>query len=184
MSLWLDSKVIGLTLWKIVQREGISQAGQILAHCGEVLAREKPDRLLILGNTNSGLGAIVAARMGIPVYHSEAGKRCYDDRVPEEINRRIFDHCSNVLMPYTQRSKENLLREGIVRQRIFVIGNPIFEVLSAYSTEIEMSDVMDRLEVKPERLLFGDAPSSRERGQCQSTGRVAARPGPGGRHLR
>ncbi len=89
------------------------QAGQILARCGEVLAQERPDRLLILGDTNSGLAAIVAARMGIPIFHMEAGNRCYDNRVPEEVNRRIIDHSSTILMPYTTRSMENLLREGI-----------------------------------------------------------------------
>ena len=76
-------------------------------------ASEHPDRLLILGDTNSGLAAVMAKRLGIPVYHMEAGNRCYDDRVPEEVNRRIIDHCSDVLMPYTERSRENLLREGI-----------------------------------------------------------------------
>jgi UDP-N-acetylglucosamine 2-epimerase (non-hydrolysing) len=131
-----------------IQATGFAdQAGQILARAGEVLAQVRPDRLLILGDTNSGLAAIVAARMGIPVYHMEAGNRCYDDRVPEEINRRIIDHCSAVLMPYTHRSKENLLREGIERQRIFVIGNPIYEVLNAYARQIEASDVMSRLGV-------------------------------------
>ena len=87
--------------------------------------------MLILGDTNSGLAALVAARLGIPVYHMEAGNRCYDDRVPEEINRRVIDHSSTVLMPYTVRSKENLVREGIERERIFVTGNPIGEVLDA-----------------------------------------------------
>ena len=125
------------------------QVGQILARSGEVLAQVKPDRLLILGDTNSGLAAIVAARMGIPVYHMEAGNRCYDDRVPEEINRRIIDHCSNVLMPYTHRSKENLLREGIERQRIFVIGNPIYEVLNVYAAQIEASGVLTCLDIAP-----------------------------------
>ncbi len=130
------------------------QAGQILARAGEVLTQSKPERLLILGDTNSALAAIVAARMGIPVYHMEAGNRCYDDRVPEEINRRIVDHCSNVLMPYTHRSKENLLREGIERQRIFVIGNPIYEVLNAYSAQIEASDALKRLKVDPGRYFL------------------------------
>ena len=124
------------------------QVGQILARTGEVLEREKPDRLLVLGDTNSGLAAIVAARMGIPVYHMEAGNRCYDDRVPEEINRRIIDHCSNILMPYTHRSKENLLREGIERQRIFVIGNPIYEVLNSFAPQIQASDVLTRLNLE------------------------------------
>jgi len=126
-----------------------SQVGQIIARSGEALDQVQPDRLLILGDTNSGLAAIVAARMGIPVYHMEAGNRCYDDRVPEEINRRIIDHSSNVLMPYTHRSKENLLREGIERQRIFVIGNPIYEVLNTYATQIEASDILSRLDVRP-----------------------------------
>jgi len=121
------------------------QSGLILARIAPVLAKHRPDRVLILGDTNSGLAAIVAARMGIPVYHMEAGNRCFDDRVPEEINRRIIDHSSALLMPYTHRSKENLLREGIERQRIYVIGNPIFEVLNHYERQIASSDVLDRL---------------------------------------
>lgn len=125
------------------------QAGQILARVGDVLARTQPERLLILGDTNSGLAAIVAARMGIPVYHLEAGNRCYDDRVPEEINRRMIDHSSAVLAPYTERSKENLLREGIERERIFVIGNPIYEVLQHYARSIDASDVLTTLQVGP-----------------------------------
>lgn len=123
------------------------QAGQIIARSGAVLEEKKPDRLLILGDTNSGLAAIAAARMRIPVYHMEAGNRCYDNRVPEEINRRIIDHSSDVLMPYTQRSKENLVREGIARQRIFVTGNPIYEVIEAYRPQIEASDALSKLEV-------------------------------------
>src|SRR5687767_8591868 len=101
------------------------QAAQIIQRADEVLGEVQPDRVLVLGDTNSGLGAIVAARRGVPVYHLEAGNRAYDDRIPEEINRRIIDHCSSVLMPYTHRSKENLRREGIERQRIFVTGNQI-----------------------------------------------------------
>lgn len=133
-----------------IQTTGFAeQAGQILARTGEVLFRVRPDRLLILGDTNSGLAAVVAARLGIPVYHMEAGNRCYDDRVPEEVNRRIIDHCSNVLMPYTQRSMENLVREGIERRRIFVIGNPIYEVLNSYREKIDSSDVLPRLGVLP-----------------------------------
>jgi len=100
------------------------QVGQILKRVDEALENINPDRVIILGDTNSGLAAIVAARRGIPVFHLEAGNRCYDDRVPEEINRRIIDHCSTILMPYTNRSKDNLLREGIERERIFVVGNP------------------------------------------------------------
>ena len=87
------------------------QIGQILAAVDRVLLSERPDVLLILGDTNSALCSILAKRMGIPVYHMEAGNRCYDDRVPEEVNRRIIDHSSDVLMPYTERSRQNLLRE-------------------------------------------------------------------------
>ena len=105
--------------------------------------------MLILGDTNSGLSAVVAARMGIPVYHMEAGNRCYDDRVPEEINRRVIDHCSTILMPYTNRSKDNLVREGIERERIYVTGNPIREVLTHYEPQIQESDALERFSVPP-----------------------------------
>lgn len=125
------------------------QIGLILSKCDEMLEKYKPDKVVILGDTNSALSAIMAARRGIPVYHLEAGNRCYDDRVPEEVNRRVIDHASTFLMPYTERSKENLVREGIERERIFVIGNPIREVLESFSHHIEKSDVLERLEVTP-----------------------------------
>ena len=131
-----------------------SQAAAILEKSGEVLVRERPDRVLILGDTTSGLSAIVAARLGIPVYHMEAGNRCYDDRVPEEINRRVIDHSSTVLMPYTERSKDNLVREGIERERIFVTGNPIFEVLTHYQQEIDSSRALERLAVTDKSYLL------------------------------
>ena len=118
------------------------QAGQIFAKMDALLDLEKPDRILILGDTNSGLVAMVSARKGIPVYHMEAGNRCYDNRVPEEVNRRVIDHSSDVLMPYTQRSAENLVREGIQRDRIFVTGNPIFEVLQAYDKQVAASQIL------------------------------------------
>jgi UDP-N-acetylglucosamine 2-epimerase (non-hydrolysing) len=131
-----------------------AQIAGILKRTGEVLAAERPDRVLILGDTNSGLSAVIAARMGIPVFHMEAGNRSYDDRVPEEINRRVIDHSSTVLMPYTHRSKENLLREGIERERIFVIGNPIFEVLGNHAGEIDASSALQRLDVKEGEYLL------------------------------
>jgi UDP-N-acetylglucosamine 2-epimerase (non-hydrolysing) len=121
------------------------QVARIIAAAGSLLEEVRPDRVLILGDTNSGLVSIVAARMGIPVYHMEAGNRCYDDRVPEEINRRLIDHTSTVLMPYTHRSKENLVREGIPRERIYVIGNPIFEVLEEQRSRIDASTALERL---------------------------------------
>jgi UDP-N-acetylglucosamine 2-epimerase (non-hydrolysing) len=124
------------------------QTGTILAGVDRVLVDRKPDRVLILGDTNSALSSIVAARRGIPVFHMEAGNRCYDDRVPEEVNRRIVDHSSTILLPYTMRSKENLVREGIERDRIFVTGNPIHEVLEHFGPEIDGSGVLDRVGVE------------------------------------
>ena len=121
------------------------QMGGMLAKGERALIEHKPDRLLVLGDTNSALLAVVAKRLGIPVYHMEAGNRCYDDRVPEEVNRRIIDHCSDVLMPYTERSRANLLREGVPGHRIFVTGNPICEVLKHYRPRIEASDALGRL---------------------------------------
>jgi len=121
------------------------QIGKIFIESEQVLLKEKPDRLLILGDTNSALTAIVAKRLGIPVYHMEAGNRCYDDRVPEEVNRRIIDHSTEILMPYTERSRANLLREGIAGNRIYVTGNPINEVIQHYHQSIEKSEMLNQL---------------------------------------
>lgn len=130
------------------------QIGQIMSSVEKVIEAERPDRILILGDTNSALAAIVAARHGIPVYHMEAGNRCYDDRVPEEINRRIIDHSSSVLLPYTERSKENLVREGIERERIFVTGNPIGEILEDNEDSINGSQVLERMGVGSNSFLL------------------------------
>lgn len=129
------------------------QVGQILAKCEPLFLEHRPDRLLILGDTNSGLTAMPARRLGIPVYHMEAGNRCYDDRVPEEVNRRVIDHSSSVLMPYTQRSRENLLREGIAGDRIYVTGNPIKEVIDHYADQIRSSSAPAKLGLT-ERKFF------------------------------
>ena len=130
------------------------QVGKILVEGERVLRAEKPDRLLILGDTNSGLLAFVAKRLGIPVYHMEAGNRCYDDRVPEELNRRVIDHSSDVWMPYTERSRQNLLREGIPGERIFVTGNPILEVIEHNEKEIRASRVLVELGVEAEKFFL------------------------------
>jgi UDP-N-acetylglucosamine 2-epimerase (non-hydrolysing) len=130
------------------------QIGRILAAVDGVLREERPDAVLILGDTNTGLCSLIAKRMGIPVYHMEAGNRCYDDRVPEEVNRRVIDHSSTILMPYTQRSKENLLREGIDAHRIYVTGNPIHEVIEHYDAEIRASKVHAQLGVEPGRFIL------------------------------
>lgn len=130
------------------------QVGQILGRVERVLADEKPDRLLVLGDTNSGLSAFVAKRLGVPVYHMEAGNRCYDDRVPEEVNRRVIDHASDVLMPYTERSRANLLREGIEGRRVFVTGNPILEVINHYRPRIDASAVFRELGLEKGRYFL------------------------------
>jgi UDP-N-acetylglucosamine 2-epimerase (non-hydrolysing) len=123
------------------------QISQILTGCEAVFSRVAPHRILILGDTNSALSAIIAKRTGIPVFHMEAGNRCYDDRVPEEVNRRVIDHCSDVLMPYTERSRANLVREGIPGDRIYVTGNPILEVINHYQTEIDKSMALAAFEL-------------------------------------
>lgn len=125
----------------------MSQIGDILSKCEQVMLKEQPDRLLILGDTNSALSALAAKRLHIPVYHMEAGNRCYDDRVPEESNRRIVDHCSDILLPYTERSRANLLREGIDSRRIYVTGNPIGEVLNHYADKIAQSQILQTMGV-------------------------------------
>src|SRR5207237_10239204 len=130
------------------------QIGKIIAASEQVLRDEIPDKLLLLGDTNSSLSAIPAKRMGIPVYHMEAGNRCYDDRVPEEVNRRIIDHCSDVLMPYTERSRANLLREGIAGHRIFVTGNPIFEVIEHYKTAVAQADILRSLGIEAGKFFL------------------------------
>ncbi|MCD4751704.1 MAG: UDP-N-acetylglucosamine 2-epimerase (non-hydrolyzing) [Anaerolineaceae bacterium] len=124
-----------------------NQVGIILSGIEEIIINENPDKFLILGDTNSALSAITAKRMGIPVYHMEAGNRCYDDRVPEEVNRRIVDSCSDILMPYTERSRQNLQKEGFSSNRIFVTGNPILEVLNQGKKEIANSRILDELKL-------------------------------------
>ena len=130
------------------------QVGRMLAGIEPILLEHRPDRLLVLGDTNSGLTAIVARRLGIPVYHMEAGNRCFDDRVPEEVNRRVIDHCSTVLMPYTERSRANLLREGIASDRVLVTGNPIKQVLDRFADRIRASDALRQLGVEERRYVL------------------------------
>lgn len=117
----------------------------ILQMTERIIIKEKPDKLLVLGDTNSGLSAFVAKRYGVKVYHMEAGNRCFNDIVPEEVNRKIIDHCTDIWMPYTERSRQYLLREGIHPNKIFVTGNPICEVLDYYSDKIDQSQILDKL---------------------------------------
>ena len=117
----------------------------------------QPHAVLVLGDTNSGLAAVVCERMGIPVFHMEAGNRCYDLAVPEEKNRRIIDHVASINLPYTGYSRENLLREGLPNNKIFVTGNPIKEVLDYYSDAIKHSDILDRLALDPHQYIVATA---------------------------
>jgi UDP-N-acetylglucosamine 2-epimerase (non-hydrolysing) len=130
------------------------QIGQILAKSEELFAAGKPDTVLILGDTNTGIVAFVAKRMGIRVCHMEAGNRCFDDSVPEEVNRRVIDHSSSVLMPYTYRSAENLVREGIERRRVYVTGNPIKEVLAFYAPQIDAANPFTEFGVEPGKYFL------------------------------
>lgn len=130
------------------------QIGHIIARSEEALRGHNPDALLILGDTNSGLSAIAAARMNIPIFHMEAGNRCFDWRVPEEKNRRLIDHISDWLLPYTSRSREYLLREGVHPEKIFVTGNPIVDVLETFRPRWEASSVLDDCGVGPGEYIL------------------------------
>lgn len=130
------------------------QIAVIFSQLDSIIINERPDAFLVLGDTNSSLGAIIAKKHGIRVFHMEAGNRCYDDVVPEEVNRRIIDHTSDILLPYTERSRQNLLAEGIAGQRIYVTGNPIYEVLEKYKKQIASSDVMDKMGVEAGKFFL------------------------------
>ncbi len=131
-----------------------NQISIILKELEKIIEKEKPNRFFVLGDTNSSLGAIMAKRMGIKVYHVEAGNRCFDERVPEEVNRKIIDHSSNFLLPYTYRSAENLVKEGIDRKNIFVVGNPIFEVINFNEKQIEKSNILKKLKLKIKKYFL------------------------------
>ncbi|HNT74560.1 MAG TPA: UDP-N-acetylglucosamine 2-epimerase (non-hydrolyzing) [Anaerolineae bacterium] len=119
--------------------------GNVIARSDKVLQETRPDAVLVLGDTNSCLAAIAAKRLKIPVFHMEAGNRCFDQRVPEEINRRIIDHISDINMPYSTIAREYLLREGLPPDRIIKTGSPMYEVLHYYLPKIDRSTVLKRM---------------------------------------
>jgi UDP-N-acetylglucosamine 2-epimerase (non-hydrolysing) len=127
--------------------------GLVISRSDDILAEIKPDAILILGDTNSSLAAISAKRRKIPVFHMEAGNRCFDERVPEEINRKIVDHISDINMPYSSISREYLLREGLPPDRVIKTGSPMYEVLHYYLTKINASQALVRLNLQ-ERDYF------------------------------
>ncbi len=123
--------------------------GVVLSRIDPVLDRERPDALLVLGDTNSCLAAIAAKRRKIPVFHMEAGNRCFDDRVPEEINRRIVDHTADINLTYSDLAREYLLREGLPAEQVIKTGSPMYEVLRHYRPGIEKSNILATLALKP-----------------------------------
>lgn len=123
--------------------------GHILARAYDVMVLERPDALLLLGDTNSCLAAIVAKRLKIPIFHMEAGNRCFDQRVPEELNRKIVDHVSDINLTYSDHARDYLLREGLAPERVIKTGSPMFEVLSQYQEDIAQSEVLNTLRLKP-----------------------------------
>lgn len=132
-------------------------AGQILINIDPVLESQKPDAFLVLGDTNSCLCAIAAKKRHIPIFHMEAGNRCFDQRVPEETNRKIVDHVSDINLTYSSIAREYLLREGLPADRIIKTGSPMFEVLHAYMDKIDASDVLTRLSLKKESYFVVSA---------------------------
>lgn len=121
----------------------------VIARADAVLERETPDALLLLGDTNSCLAAIAAKRRKVPVFHMEAGNRCFDDRVPEEINRRIVDHISDINLPYTEHARRYLLAEGIRAETVIKTGSPMREILEHHAADIAASQVLKKLKLEP-----------------------------------
>lgn len=127
--------------------------GNVIGAVDRVFESEKPDAMLVLGDTNSCLVVIPAKRRKIPVFHMEAGNRCFDQRVPEEINRRIVDHTADINLTYSSIAREYLLREGLPPDMVIKTGSPMFEVLSHYRSKIDASDVLDRLSLSSDRFF-------------------------------
>jgi UDP-N-acetyl-L-fucosamine synthase len=126
---------------------------KIIERIDKTLESVQPDAILILGDTNSGLSALPAKRRHIPIFHMEAGNRCFDFRVPEEINRRVIDHISDINLPYTENARQNLLKEGIPSNQIFVTGSPLTEVVHHYGDQIEQSKIHESLELEKFKYL-------------------------------
>ncbi|MEG9296748.1 UDP-N-acetylglucosamine 2-epimerase (non-hydrolyzing) [Mangrovibacillus sp. Mu-81] len=130
------------------------QLSSLFVELEKILIKEKPDKLLVLGDTNSGLSAILAERLMIPVVHMEAGNRCFDLNVPEEKNRKIIDAVSSFNLVYTPYSKNNLLMEGMTPSKIIITGNPIYEVLTHYEQQINESSILDELRLKQQDFFL------------------------------
>ena len=142
---------------KIIHSKSASfgeQLGKIFTGVEQAITEFNPTRVLVLGDTNSGLSAFIAERLNIPVYHMEAGNRCNDLKVPEEKNRKVIDAISTYNLPYTELSRQNLLREGVPNNRITVTGNPIKEVINKYQSKISQSSILNKLNLEPNKYII------------------------------
>jgi UDP-N-acetylglucosamine 2-epimerase (non-hydrolysing) len=148
------------------------EIADIITKSEQVLLKEKPDVLLILGDTNSGLAAIPASHHGIKIAHMEAGMRSYDFRMPEEKNRVVIDHLSSLLLPYTTYSRENLIRENIHPSKIYVIGNPIIDVIDYFTSKIESSDVMEKMRLESNGYFLVTAHRSENVDNPETLGKI------------
>lgn len=128
--------------------------GNVIAKSYEVIRDEKPDALLLLGDTNSALSSIAAKRLKVPIFHMEAGNRCFDQNVPEEINRKIVDHISDINLPYTENSRRYLLAEGFRKDHAFVTGSPMTEVIKVNINKIENSNILGDLELEKNKYIL------------------------------
>jgi UDP-N-acetylglucosamine 2-epimerase (non-hydrolysing) len=148
------------------------EVADIIAKTEKILLEEKPDVLLILGDTNSGLSAIPAAHLGVKIIHLEAGMRAYDFRMTEDQNRTLIDHLSSVLLPYTNYSRENLIRENIHPSKIYVVGNPIVEVINYYLPNIEKSKILQKMNLKSKGYFLVTAHRSENVDQSENLKKI------------
>lgn len=152
---WADFDLGGPDVWMNVVGENLGQTcGNVIARSYELMAEIKPDALLVLGDTNSCLSAISAKRLHIPIFHMEAGNRCKDECLPEETNRRIVDVISDVNLPYSEPARKYLNEMGMPKERTYVTGSPMAEVLHGNLDKIEASDVLNRLGLEPNKYIL------------------------------